>query len=195
MMLARILVGVRAATRRMVSDWTVVAAAFATIVLAGTLLSAGPIYGEAITFSAFDRAMENAPSSESAVSIAARPFAEDFERVDAMLGEQVETAFAPTSTPVTTIGRASILELTTGDAEPALVEIWHISGIEEKAALTDGRYVDGFTDEGGSGSGGLTGGGGSRRVALGLRAPAAGIFGERYLISGTAVATRPGRGR
>lgn len=139
-MLARLLVGVRTAARRMISDWTVVAAAFATIVLAATLLSAGPIYGEAITFSAFDRAMENAPPSESGVSIAARPFAEDFEAVDAMLREQVTTAFAPTSTPVTAIGRASILQLAAGAAEPALVEIWHVSGIAEKATLTEGRW-------------------------------------------------------
>lgn len=140
MMLARLLVGVRAATRRMISDWTVVAAAFATIVLAGTLLSAGPIYGEAITFSAFDRAMRNAPPSESALSISARPHTEDFEAVDALLGRQVAASLAPTSAPITTIARASILELTAGGGEPALVEIWHVSGVEEKATLGEGRW-------------------------------------------------------
>lgn len=139
-MLARILAGVRAATRRMMSDWTVVAAAFATIVLAATLLSAGPIYGEAITISAFDRAMRNAPPSESALSISARPFTEDFEAVDAILGEQVAQALSPARAPITAIARASILEMSTDGGDFDLVETWHVSGIEEKATLEDGRW-------------------------------------------------------
>ncbi len=141
MVLARILVGARAAIRRMISDWTVVAAAFATIVLAATLLSAGPIYGEAITISAFDRAMDNTPPIDSALSISARPFVADFDSVDQLLNQQVEAALAPATAPVTAIARASILELSTGGEETAsLVETWHVQGIEELATLTGGRW-------------------------------------------------------
>lgn len=136
---ARLLVGIKAATRRMVSDWPVVAAALATIVLSAALVSAGPIYGAAISISAFDRAMENAEPLESGMSISARPFTADFDATNALLNEQVTTAASPAEAKVTAIARASILELTTGD-EPNPVETWYVQGIEDLATLTDGRW-------------------------------------------------------
>lgn len=136
----RLLRGFKAATRRMVSDWPVVAAALATVVLSATLLSAGPIYGEAITISAFARAMENAPPEQSGLSISASPPSGDFEGADRLVEDTVAAAMGSAEGRVTAIARASIKEIISDAEDRDLAEIWHVEGIQELATLTAGRW-------------------------------------------------------
>ena len=124
----------------MVSDWPVVAAALATVLLSATLLSAGPIYGEAITISAFARAMENAPAEESGASISASPRAEDFEGADLLVDAAVDVAMGGTDGRVTAIARATTRQIASHGGETDLAEVWHVEGIDELATLAEGRW-------------------------------------------------------
>ena len=137
---ARLFRGFNAATRRMISDWPVVAAALATVLLSSTLLSAGPIYGEAITISAFARAMDNAPPQQSGISLSANPPAADFEATDALVDDTIATAMGRAEGRVTLIARASIKEIASTSDETDLAEIWHVSDVETLATLTEGRW-------------------------------------------------------
>lgn len=136
----RLLRGFQAAARRMVSDWPVVAAALATVLLSATLLSAGPIYGEAITISAFARAMENAPAEESGASISASPRAEDFEGADLLVDAAVDVAMGGTDGRVTAIARATTRQIASHGGETDLAEVWHVEGIDELDTLAEGRW-------------------------------------------------------
>lgn len=142
MILARLLVGARAATRRIVSDWTVVAAAFAAIALAATLLSAGPIYSEAVTIGAFARGMELAPPTESGISIRAGVFPEDVEALDVMVDQAVDAAMGPTDAVTTAIFRIDGRSFARPGAEPFRGATWHVDRIDELATLVEGRWPE-----------------------------------------------------
>jgi hypothetical protein len=136
----RLLRGLQTAIRRILSDWPVVAAALATVILSSTLLAAGPIYGESITISAFARAMEDAPHEESAVSISAGPMVEDYDAVDRLVHETADRAMGAADGRIVAIARASVLRIANPSADGALAETWYVEGVEDLATLVDGRW-------------------------------------------------------
>src|SRR5690554_6352201 len=113
----RLLRGIQAAARRMVSAWPAVAAAPATVLLSAPRPCAGPIYGGVITISAFARAMENTPAEESGVSISASPRAEDFERADRVIDVVIDVAMGGIDGRVTAIARATTPQIASHGGE------------------------------------------------------------------------------
>jgi hypothetical protein len=58
--------------KRAASDRLIVAAAFVTVLLAATLLAAGPIYSESVALSGLRRALADAPVQHRGLEVSAR---------------------------------------------------------------------------------------------------------------------------
>ena len=71
-MLSVIATAWRVVVKRAASDWLVVGAAAITILLATTLLAAGPIYADAVTLSSAQRTLADAELEEANVEISLR---------------------------------------------------------------------------------------------------------------------------
>jgi FtsX-like permease family len=86
--------------RRAASDLLIVAAAFVTILLAATILAAGPIYANAVAASGLERTLADAPARDSGLQVSARIPLEDLERTSARVERTLKDAFGDASAPV-----------------------------------------------------------------------------------------------
>ncbi|HEY6634001.1 MAG TPA: hypothetical protein VI141_00145, partial [Acidimicrobiia bacterium] len=67
-MVSTLVTAMRAVLKRMRADWLIVGAAFTTITLAAILLASGPIYADAVTVSALQRSLAEAPVGDANVN-------------------------------------------------------------------------------------------------------------------------------
>ena len=86
--------------RRAASDLLIVAAAFVTILLAATILAAGPIYANAVAASGLERTLADAPARDSGLQVSARIPLEDLDRTSARVERTLKDAFGDASGPV-----------------------------------------------------------------------------------------------
>ncbi|HET7044794.1 MAG TPA: FtsX-like permease family protein, partial [Gaiellaceae bacterium] len=87
--------------RRALHDRLVVAAAFATVVLATALLAAVPIYGDAVALSGLRSTLAQAPPSQAGVEVDGAPAAdEDYVALDRSVSRTARSIFAATGVAV-----------------------------------------------------------------------------------------------
>jgi hypothetical protein len=79
--------------KRAAHDRLVVAAAFLTVLLATTLLAAGPVYSEAVALSGLRRTLEDAPVREVTVAVQGRLPADDYSAADERVTATLEAVF------------------------------------------------------------------------------------------------------
>lgn len=95
-MLATLAAAWRTAMKRLRSDLLIVGAVFITVLLAAGLLAAGPIYADAVTISALQRSIADAPVSDSGATVALKVFPEDYSAADGVARESIVGALAAT---------------------------------------------------------------------------------------------------
>lgn len=141
-MFSRMALVFRVVLKRVVADRAVILAGLATVLLSTILVSAGPIYAEAVTIRAFARAMENAPAGESGISIRAGAFPEDADGLDRLVIETVAAALRPTDAVVTVIFGTDSHDLRLGpdDGDTVRAAVWHVDRIEQLATLDAGSW-------------------------------------------------------
>jgi hypothetical protein len=141
-MVSTLVTAMRAVLKRMRADWLIVGAAFTTITLAATLLASGPIYADAVTVSALQRSLAEAPVGDANVNVEARVFPTSYEEVDGLVRSIVAESLAVTGTTIHTHLEADAYELVgrSDDDVTALASLQAFPGIEEAASLVTGAW-------------------------------------------------------
>ena len=127
--------------RRMASDRLMLAAAAITILLATTLLAAGPIYADAVNVASLRRTLEGAPFLVANLEITARGQAADHPRYEQSVRQVATDAFNPPGVEVVGQIEASAFEISLGsDDRVDLASIQWLEGVQGHATLVDGTW-------------------------------------------------------
>ena len=86
--------------KRLAADWLILTAAVVTVVLATVLLASGPIYADAVTLSALQRSLLDAPVRDAYLNIGQRLPADLYDTVDRLVVEAVAETFSPAGVDV-----------------------------------------------------------------------------------------------
>lgn len=128
--------------KRARADWLILGAAALTIVLATTLLSAGPIYGSAVSVSGLRRTLEAAPVQQANVQISLDSNTSNYSARDAQTKRALKQAFAPIGATIEGSGRSASYALP-GQSPNAVTKLMVFSffpGIDRHAHLVAGSW-------------------------------------------------------
>ena len=142
-MMATLAVAWRTVIKRLVADWLVVVAVFVTVVLATALLAAGPIYADAVTISALQRSLAEAPVSTANIAAEVKVFPEDLATADEVTRTVLTDALTTTGADIFTHLEADAYGLESGSGQTDttdLASIEHFEDIEAKASLIEGTW-------------------------------------------------------
>lgn len=95
-MLSILVTAWRLVVKRALADWLILVAALVTIILATTLLAAGPIYADAVTLSAVRRTLNDSPVIEANVQLTVRSTPGNALAVDELAKAESQRAFNAT---------------------------------------------------------------------------------------------------
>ena len=139
----------RVSLHRTRADWPIVAAAWLIVLLAATLLAAGPIYSSAVSLAGLHRVLDDADTSDSNIEVTARLSPADaalaLERVTA----ELRRSFGQVGVDVVEAGRSDTYALPNQDPEQVrdLTVLGFLAGVEDHASLVSGAWP--VTDPGG----------------------------------------------
>lgn len=124
------------------ADWLILSAATLIILLATTLLSAGPIYAGAVAVSGLHRTLEDAPLTESNVQISARLTASEFPAFNETVIQDSQNAFRFTGATVVRSGRSDSFALPDqrGETVTDLSVFTFQDDIENHATILEGSW-------------------------------------------------------
>lgn len=147
-MISSFFAAARTVAKRLVADWLIVGAAFITILLATVLLASGPIYADAVTISALQQTIEDAPVTESNLSIEISVFPRFYEIADAVVRANVDRTFAATGADILTYIDAEAYGLgeQASDGVAELAAFKYFESMEDRATLVDGVWPGGSTE-------------------------------------------------
>ena len=132
----------RVSLHRTRADWPIVAAAWLIVLLAATLLAAGPIYSSAVSLAGLHRVLDDAPVADANIEVTARVQLDDaaasLERVTNELRGAADTV------PIDVVASARSDSFTL-PGQPAdqvrdLAILGFLDGIEEHATLVSGAW-------------------------------------------------------
>ncbi|RIK45962.1 MAG: hypothetical protein DCC58_04830 [Chloroflexi bacterium] len=126
----------RVVLKRSISDWLILAAAFLTIILATTLLAAGPIYADAVTLSGVRRTLHDAPVRDANLEISARIRGPEYAQLDSTVVSAGNGAFATTGAELWRTGRSESFALP-GQEPDAVTDLVVFSFFEEFESRVD----------------------------------------------------------
>lgn len=131
----------RLVLKRAASDRLIVAAAFVTVLLAATLLAAGPIYSESVALSGLRRTLADAPPQKRGLEVSARIAADRYRTASRRAVRAVEATFGSDSS-VYRSARSDSFLLPPGQGRPAgaLAVFAFYDGIRVHARLASGRW-------------------------------------------------------
>ncbi|HEU4321159.1 MAG TPA: ABC transporter permease [Acidimicrobiia bacterium] len=141
-MLSTLGAAMRTVVRRLVTDWVIVGAVFITVLLSAGLLAAGPIYADAVTISALQRTLEDAPVTEANVNVALKVFPDYYAAADESVRGTVEESFATTGAEVFAHMEADAYGIEgAGEGDRAdLASIEFFEDIENRATIVVGSW-------------------------------------------------------
>lgn len=141
-MLSTVVVAWRTMVKRMVADWLIVGAAFTTVLLAVALLASGPIYADAVTISALQRTLADAPVTDSALTARVDVFPDYYEEADDTVRVTVANALSATGADVFAHVEAEAFGFADRpvDGVVDLPSFQYFEGIDERASIVDGRW-------------------------------------------------------
>lgn len=133
---------IRTVLKRIRADRLVVSAALLTISMATVLIASGPIYADALTLSALQQKLEEAPTIESNLAVGARVFPEDLSVADDVVIEQVEKALDTTGADVLRHLQADSYQIGAAveKAPIELASVQYFEGIETRVTRIRGRW-------------------------------------------------------
>ena len=132
----------RVSLHRTRADWPIVAAAWLIVLLAATLLAAGPIYSSAVSLAGLHRVLDDADAADANIEITARiEPAEADAAIDDVRGA-LERSFTEIGVDVVASGRSDSFALPDQPAEEVrdLAILGFLEGVEEHATLTSGAW-------------------------------------------------------
>jgi hypothetical protein len=130
----------RLVLKRATADRLIVGAAFVTVLLAITLLAAGPVYSESVALSGLRRALADAPAQERGVEVSARISADEYRAASRRAVQTIASTLGGSS--VLRSGLSDSFTLPPGRArsENKLAVFAFYEGIGAHARLLAGRW-------------------------------------------------------
>ena len=132
----------RVVLRRAQANWPILGAAMLTILLATTLLSAGPIYAGAVTLSGLRRTLHDSPTTQANVEVSIFSADGEYPSVDKLVSNTIPSAFATTGGTVDRSGRSesfALPEQPAGDVRNLAVFAF-FQNIQSHATIVDGAW-------------------------------------------------------
>ena len=132
----------RVLVKRLAADWLMLAAAAVTIVLATTLLAAGPIYAEAVSLAGLRRTLDDSPVAEANIEISLRARPAVLATVDEIVTGELRSVPSLQGAQLSRRIQAEPHELPvkmSGDIVD-LGSIEYLEGLEEHASLVSGAF-------------------------------------------------------
>ena len=132
----------RIVLKRGAADWLILTAVAVTVVLATTLLAAGPIYSDSVTLGALRRTLENAPADEANIEISVRVRPDAVSVASDVVGPQIARAFAAVEHDVheSATAEAYTLPDQVDDDVADIAVFQYFEGVEEHASLISGAW-------------------------------------------------------
>ncbi len=132
----------RVVLRRAQANWPILGAAMLTILLATTLLSAGPIYAGAVTLSGLRRTLHDSPTTKADVEISIFSANGEYPSVDKIATDAIPGAFATTGGAVYRSGRSESFALPDQPADSVknLAVLGFFQRIQDHATIVDGDW-------------------------------------------------------
>ena len=127
----------RVVLRRAQANWPILGAAMLTIILATTLLSAGPIYAGAVTLSGLRRTLHDSPIDQANVEASIFSAPGEYDSVDKIVSSVTPNAFATTGGTIERSGRSESFALPGQPADNVtnLAVLAFFQNIEQHATL------------------------------------------------------------
>lgn len=136
----------RVILKRTRADWLILAAALLIILLATSLLSAGPIYASAVAVSGLHRTLNDAPTTEANVQIEARVRPNEFSQFDDTIVAVAGDVFRTTGGPITRLGVSDSYALPDQEDVRNLAVFSFYDQIEAHATIVDGAWPETAAD-------------------------------------------------
>ncbi len=132
----------RVILRRAQANWPILGAAMLTILLATTLLSAGPIYAGAVTLSGLRRTLHDSPITQANVQVSIFSGNGEYPSVDKLVSDTVPGAFSTTGGTIVRTGRSESFALPDQppDTVKNLAVFAFFQNIEQHATIVDGAW-------------------------------------------------------
>jgi hypothetical protein len=140
----------RVILQRTRADWLILVAATAVILLATTLLAAGPIYAGAVAVSGLHRTLQDSPTTEANVEIVGRSSPGEFLTLDDRVVAEAGAAFRFTGARIARSGRSDSFSLPDqpGADVTELAVFGFYENVEQHATLIAGAWPVGMTVQG-----------------------------------------------
>jgi ABC-type lipoprotein release transport system permease subunit len=141
-MLSILVTAWRLVVKRALADWLILLAALVTIVLATTLLAAGPIYADAVTLSAVRRTLNDAAVTEANVQFTVRATPDNALEVDERVRAEAARAFNATGGVIyrRAVSESYALPEQPTDEVTELVLIQAFEQLSSHATLVEGAW-------------------------------------------------------
>jgi len=132
----------RIVLKRGAADWLILTAVAVTVVLATTLLAAGPIYSDSVTLGALRRTLESAPADEANIEISVRVRPDAVSVANDVVGPQIARAFAAVEHDVHESASAEAYTLPdqVDDGVADIAVFQYFEGVEDHASLISGAW-------------------------------------------------------
>ena len=132
----------RVSLHRTRADWPIVAAAWLIVVLAATLLAAGPIYSSAVSLAGLHRVLDDADVADANVEITARVVPEEAAPTLEKVTAAVRQALAEIGVEVVSAGGSDSFALPDQASEEVrdLTTLGFLEGVDVHATLISGAW-------------------------------------------------------
>lgn len=139
----------RVSLHRTRADWPIVAAAWLIVLLAATLLAAGPIYSSAVSLAGLHRVLDDADVSDSNIEVTARLAPADAAAALERVTAELRRSLSQVGVDVVEAARSDSFALQNQAPEDVhdLTLLGFLSGVEDHASLVTGAWP--VTDPGG----------------------------------------------
>ena len=139
----------RVSLHRTRADWPIVAAAWLIVLLAATLLAAGPIYSSAVSLAGLHRVLDDAEVSDSNIEVTARLVPAEAAPALERVTDELRRSFGQVGVDVVESARSDTFALPNQPPDQVrdLTVIGFLDGVAEHASLVAGGWP--VTDPGG----------------------------------------------
>ena len=130
----------RVSLHRTRADWPIVAAAWLIVLLAATLLAAGPIYSSAVSLAGLHRVLDDANVADANIEVSARIEPESAAGTLEVVAADLQRSFAAIGVEVIESARSDSYALPNQDPVRDLTTLGFLQGVEKHATLATGSW-------------------------------------------------------
>ena len=132
----------RVSLHRTRADWPIVAAAWLIVLLAATLLAAGPIYSSAVSLAGLHRVLDDADAADANIEVNARVAPAEADAALDDVTAELNRSLSEIGVDVVSSGRSDSFALPNQAADQIrdLTVLGFLDELESHASLTSGRW-------------------------------------------------------